>query len=138
MHRRIAAAAGILATALTMSLSMTGTAHAEQYPGDAACNTTGAHGRMHYSNYHGPDATVNITFTLDDTLSDGYGVRLRLVSTDVWGKTHYWPWRTNSKGYGTSSTWSTTASHPNGLFNIGVQVARFNSSGTNINTCTGW
>ncbi|OKJ49755.1 hypothetical protein AMK29_33865 [Streptomyces sp. CB02261] len=123
---------------MTLSVSMTGTAHAAEYTGDASCKTTGAHGEMTYSNYHGPDANVKIHFALDDVQADGYGVRLRLVSTDVWGKTHYWPWRTNTQGYGTRSTWDTTASHPNGLFNIGVQVARANSAGTIVNSCIGW
>ncbi|KQX59493.1 hypothetical protein ASD33_04265 [Streptomyces sp. Root1304] len=117
---------------------MTGAAHAEENTGSASCNTPGAHGDLYYSNYHGPDATVEISFTLDDTLADGYEVRMRLLSTDVWGKVHYWPWRTNAKGSGTRSTWETTASHPNGLFNIGVQVARTNSAGTLVNSCSDW
>ncbi|GHG43948.1 hypothetical protein [Streptomyces zaomyceticus] len=81
---------------------------------------------------------MKIHFVLDDVMADGYGVRLRLVSTDVWGKLHYWPWRTNTKGNGTRSTWDTTASHPNGLFNIGVQVARANSAGAIANSCIDW
>lgn len=59
-----------------LSVSMTGTAHAAEYTGRAACSTTGAHGDMSYSNHHGPDATAKIHFVLDDVLADGYGVRV--------------------------------------------------------------
>ncbi|MGW1253220.1 hypothetical protein [Streptomyces sp. NPDC002535] len=93
---------------------------------------------MSATNWHGPDATIPIKFTLTDTVADGNSVRIRLVSKDVWGKIHYWPWRTHSRGQGTTSTWNTTASHQNGLFDIGIQVARVNSNGTTKNHCTDW
>ncbi|MFF1511485.1 hypothetical protein [Streptomyces sp. NPDC058326] len=75
---------------------------------------------------------------MTDIQADGNSVGVRLLSKDTWGKIHYWPWRKNTQGNGKTSAWDTTASHTNGLFDIGLEVARFNSNGTWRNSCTKW
>ncbi|MFI8371202.1 hypothetical protein [Streptomyces sp. NPDC085466] len=139
MRRKILTTVGVLASALALSVSTAGSASAMRLEvGVNGCGTTGAYGDMSWTNYHGPGATVKLKFTLTDTLGDGNSVRLRLISKDTWGKVHYWPWRLNAQGRNKTSTWNTTASHTNGLFDIGMQVARVNSNGTTRNHCTVW
>ncbi|MFJ5141560.1 hypothetical protein [Streptomyces sp. NPDC088707] len=139
MPKKAMTTAGVLVSALALSLSTAGSAHAaDGFTVVRGCGTTGAYGDMSATNWHGPDATIPIKFTLTDTVGDGNSVRIRLVSKDVWGKIHYWPWRTNSQGQGRTTTWNTTASHQNGLFDIGIQVARVNSDGSTKNHCTDW
>ncbi|MFH9953580.1 hypothetical protein ACH4OX_05075 [Streptomyces roseolus] len=139
MRKNISATAGVLISALTLSVSMGGSANAATgFTAIRGCGTTGAYGDMSATNWHGPDATINIKFTLTDTLADGNSVRIHLVTKDTWGKLHFWPWRTNSQGANKTSTWYTTASHPNGIFDVGIQVARVNSDGTTKNYCTDW
>ncbi|MFJ8664263.1 hypothetical protein [Streptomyces sp. NPDC093600] len=136
MRRNLMTAAGTIAAAFALSVSMSGSAYATV--GTAGCGTTGAYGDMYFSNYHGPAATINIKFSLSDTLADGNSVRLRLVSQDVSGIIRYWSWRTNSQGSGTTSRWETTAADSRGLHKIGLEVARFNSNGTYRNGCFDW
>lgn len=121
---------------------MTGSAQATESAidyGIKGCGTTGAYGDMSWTNYWGPGSTINLKFSVTDTQSDGYGAAVRFLSKDTWGKVHYWTWRKNTQGYGKTSYWETTASHENGLFYIGIQVARINSStGAVISSCTKW
>ncbi|MFB7101340.1 hypothetical protein [Streptomyces hydrogenans] len=139
MTKKIITAAGVLASALALSVSTAGSANAATgFTAIRGCGTTGAYGDMSATNWHGPEATINIKFTLTDTVADGNSVRIRLVSKDTFGRIHYWPWRTNSQGKDKTSTWNTTASHTNGLFDIGIQVARVNSDGSTRNYCTDW
>ncbi|MEU3398812.1 hypothetical protein [Streptomyces filamentosus] len=130
--------AGALAAALALTPAPAGPAHAEVTSGSAGCTTEGARGRMAWTNYHGPGATVGLTFTLTDTRDDRKSVRVRLLSKDTFGRIHQWGWRTNARGKGTTETWRTSASHPNGLFDIAVEVARFDGNGVHRNSCTTW
>ncbi|MEU3687976.1 hypothetical protein [Streptomyces narbonensis] len=63
---------------------------------------------------------------------------MRLISKDTFGRVTYRKWNKNTQGNGRTSTFNTTASHPNGLFDIGIEVARLNSNGTVRNLCTKW
>ncbi|GEB58387.1 hypothetical protein [Streptomyces gardneri] len=141
MRKNIMTAAGVTAAAVTLSLSMSGSAQAAPTALDAGssnCSTTGAYGAMSWTNYWGPGYTINLKFTLTDKLADGNSVAVRLISKDTFGRIHNWKWNKNSQGNGRTSTWNTTASHVNGLFDIGIQVARLNSDGSVKNTCTKW
>ncbi|MEU6928242.1 hypothetical protein AB4225_16960 [Streptomyces sp. 2RAF24] len=138
MRRKLAATAGTLATGLTLVLSAPGSAHAETTSGYVTCTTTGAYGEYFYSNYSGPGATINVQMSLTDTLADGNSVRVRMMSKDVNGAVTYYQWRANAGGANTTKKWTTTASHARGLFDIGIQVARFNSDGTLRNSCAQW
>lgn len=138
MRKNFLTATGVVAAALTLSVATAGSAHASLDSGMSSCNTTGAFGDMAWDNYWGPGYTINLRLTVTDTQADGNGVGVRLLSKDTWGKIHYWPWHKNTKGYGKTGIWDTTASHANGLFDIGIEVARFNSNGTWRNGCTKW
>ncbi|MEU7073072.1 hypothetical protein AB0B30_29790 [Streptomyces narbonensis] len=138
MRKNLMTAAGVAAAALTLSLSTAGSAHAALDDGSSSCSTTGASGKMSWTNYWGPGYTINLKFTLTDTQADGNSVAMRLVSKDTFGRIHYWKWNKNTQGNGKTSTWNTTASHVNGLFDIGLEVVRLGSDGSVRNTCTKW
>lgn len=141
MRKNIATAAGVITASLVFAVSMTGSAQAGESGLDSGimgCGTDGAYGDMSWTNYWGPGSTINLRLSVTDIQSDGYGVGVRFLSKDTWGKIHYWAWHKNSQGYGKTSYWDTTASHTNGLFDIGIQIARFNSDGTVKNYCTKW
>ncbi|MGI5138978.1 MULTISPECIES: hypothetical protein [unclassified Streptomyces] len=73
---------------------------------------------------------------ISDTAADGHHVRMRFVSKQTDGKVHYWAWHKNTGGTGTI-TYNTTASDSRGIFDAGVQVARFEGD-TLLNSCTDW
>ncbi|MFI9744356.1 hypothetical protein [Streptomyces sp. NPDC052494] len=131
-------AAGITAAALTLSLTTAGSAHAALDAGSSSCSTRGASGKMSWTNYWGPGYTINLKFTVTDREADGNSVAVRLISKDTFGRVTSWKWNKNTQGYGKVSTFNTTASHPNGLFDIGIEVARLNSNGTVRDICTKW
>lgn len=140
MRRNLIATTGALTGALALAAAMAVPAQAATSDGDAGivgCGTTGAYGDMPYSNYHGPDAKINVKFSLTDTKADGLHVRIRMISKDVRGAITYWPWRANTLGQNRTREWTTTAQHDRGLFWIGVQVARVDGSRV-VNMCTDW
>ncbi|MFF1839913.1 hypothetical protein ACFVXE_38025 [Streptomyces sp. NPDC058231] len=47
-----------------------------------------------------------------------------------------WPWHKVTTGYATSHAWAGTASYSDGLYNLGLEVARYSGSGTIMNHCT--
>ncbi|MEE1771631.1 hypothetical protein PUR34_26630 [Streptomyces sp. JV185] len=101
------------------------------------CSTAGSSGSIKIENWTGPGATVKLTISLYDTAADGHHSRIRLVSKDTFGKIHNWSWRMNYDGQGNGKTWTTTASHTNGLFELGVNVATFEGD-TMLNACSDW
>lgn len=136
MLKRSLTVAATAVAALSLVALTTSPAHAST-TGYRGCSTTGASGGYAYSNYHGPGATINVSFDLSDTLADGYHARVRFLSKNTHGTTKYWGWRQNLDGAGTTKYWVSTASDTSGLFDIGVQIARFNGS-TLLNSCTDW
>ncbi|WP_406269825.1 hypothetical protein OHT93_17220 [Streptomyces sp. NBC_00191] len=137
MPNRVLAATATVAAALALTVTTSGSAQASIVSGYRGCVTTGASGGYDYSNYHGPDAKVAIKFNLSDTASDGHHVRIRFISKNVNGTIKYWAWRSNLDGAHTTKYWSTTAADSSGLFDIGVQVARFKGN-TVLNACADW
>ncbi|MFD5232298.1 hypothetical protein ACFWJ5_27985 [Streptomyces qaidamensis] len=103
----------------------------------AGCTTTGASGAVKITNWHGPAAKVGLEFNLSDISPDDHHVRIRLVSEQYNGKRVNWPWRKNFGGSGTTENWTSSASDDAGLFEIGVQVARFEGEKL-LNSCTDW
>ncbi len=103
----------------------------------AGCATTGASGAVKITNWYNPGEKVGLSFTLSDIKPDGHHVRIRLVSKQYNDARKNWPWRKNTRGSGRSQTWSSSASDSNGLFEIGVQVARFEGNKL-LNSCTDW
>ncbi|MEU2507884.1 hypothetical protein ABZ621_24660 [Streptomyces sp. NPDC007863] len=139
--RKLTLTAGTTIGALAVAIGASTPAHAATtsgFKGFRSCGTTGAFGDYQFSNWYGPDATINVAFSLTDTASDGNSVRVRMISKNVNGAVTYYQWRSNTSGYGTTSRWTTTASNSMGLFDIGIQVARINSDGSVRNMCTSW
>ncbi|MFD7441539.1 hypothetical protein [Streptomyces sp. NPDC059909] len=123
--------------ALALTVVSSGSAQAAVPTVFRGCSTTGASGGYDANNYYGPDATISLNINLSDTSADGHHVRVRFLSRNVHGTVKYWTWRSNLDGAGTTKNWSTTASDSYGLFDIGVQVARFEGN-TLLNSCTDW
>lgn len=130
------AATGSIIGALLLAAAATSPAHAVD-ASNRACSTTEAAGSIKVENWTGPDATVKIHFKLTNHLTHGHNARIRLVSKETGDKLKTWPWHRNVGGSGTTNTWASTASDDRGLFEIGVQVARF-SGDTFLNSCTDW
>ncbi|MFI0214351.1 hypothetical protein [Streptomyces lydicus] len=91
----------------------------------AFCNTTGGHGDVTAPSYTGSTDSVYVQMGVYDGSADGHTMRIRLVTKDVNGKNTYWPWHANTKGPGKSLEFTTTATNKSGIFDIGIQVARF-------------
>lgn len=137
MTKRILTAAATVAAALALTVTTSSAAQADVVSGTRVCTTAGAVGGYEFSNYHGPDARIAIRFYLSDTSNDGHNVRVRLISKNVRGTIKYWAWHANLDGPGTTKHWNTTASDSSGLFDIGVQIARFRGN-TILNACAKW
>ncbi|MFD6691041.1 hypothetical protein ACFWEV_34880 [Streptomyces bacillaris] len=62
---------------------------------------------------------------------------MRLLSKQRDHTIYYWKWRARTAGPGTSA-WNTTAQDEvNGIYETGVQVARFEGDRM-LNSCTDW
>ncbi|MCC9710494.1 hypothetical protein E4N62_37805 [Streptomyces sp. MNU76] len=61
---------------------------------------------------------------------------MRLLTERADGSIHYWPWRKNTSGVGTI-TFDTTAEDDRGIFEAGVEVARFEKD-KKLNSCIDW
>ncbi|NWF27793.1 hypothetical protein HW130_16230 [Streptomyces sp. PKU-EA00015] len=130
-------ATAALTAAVALTIGTAGPAQADGTSGYHGCSTTGASGGYDFSNYYGPDARVKLSFRLYDTQADGHHVRIRLISKNVHGTIKRWGWRSHTGGSGTSQTWETYAEDSSGLFDIGVEVARFEGN-TMLNQCFDW
>ncbi len=133
MKAKLAAAfTAVAAISLTALATTPAQAYSTRY-----CSTTGAYGSVYVYNWTDPGAKVDLTFYLSDTSADDHHVRIRLVSETSNGARKNWPWRKNLDGKGSNKSWDSTASDDRGLFEIGVQVARFEGD-TLLNSCTVW
>ncbi|MFE6092201.1 hypothetical protein ACFQ7M_09450 [Streptomyces massasporeus] len=133
MNKTVSAALTAAATLVVTAISMS-PAHAEDM---RWCSTTGANGGVTISNWTDPAAKVVLAIGLNDTKADDHHVRIRILSKQHDGKVVHWPWRKNTGGAGNRENWGTTASDERGLFEMGVQVARFEGDKL-LNSCTDW
>ncbi|QFQ98328.1 hypothetical protein F9278_21445 [Streptomyces phaeolivaceus] len=132
--RKSITAAGSIGAALLLTVSMAGSAYADSYRG---CTTTGASGQVRISNWTDPTAKISIHGELTDTKSDDHHARMRLLTQRADGSIHYWPWRKNTGGVGTSTFDTTAEDSDRGIFEAGVEVARFEKD-EKLNSCTDW
>jgi hypothetical protein len=124
---------GVSAAALVLGTAL---------PAEAAtllpsCSTTGANGTIRVDNFNGATSRINLSITVYDSLADGHHVRIRLVTKNSVGTVKNWSWRGNYDGEGTFKTWDTYAEDSSGIFDVGVQVARFEGDSL-LNYCTDW
>lgn len=120
--------------ALVLTVATSGSAQAN--PMQAECSTTGAYGYV-YSDWYGSDTRIDFSMTFTDMLADGHHVRARLVTTDVNNVRKNWPWHYNYGGNNTSVDVNSYATNSSGIFNWGIQVARYEGD-TYLNSCTNW
>ncbi|KAB1988537.1 MULTISPECIES: hypothetical protein [Streptomyces] len=132
--RRTVQLGGTALGALVLTVATSNAAQAN--PMQAECSTTGAYGYV-YSDYYGADTRLDFDMTIYDSLADGHHVRARLITKDVNGVRKNWPWHANTKGYNTSVDLTSYAVNSSGIFDWGVQVARFEGD-TLLNSCTNW
>ncbi|MCX5429994.1 hypothetical protein OHU11_20190 [Streptomyces sp. NBC_00257] len=137
MRRTTLGGAILSAALLTATAANPAQAASSVDPVIRGCSTAGSSGSITIENWTGPGATVKLSINLYDTAADGHHSRIRLVSKDTFGNRHNWPWRMNYDGQGNGKTWKTTASHTNGLFDLGVDVATFEGD-TMQNACSDW
>ncbi|MFE9358512.1 hypothetical protein ACFYPB_31100 [Streptomyces olivaceoviridis] len=110
-------------------------AQAASYSG--SCSTTGASGSVAVSGWSpGGKEIPNVTLKVKDTLADGHHARVRLAASYADGVS-YFPWHANYDGNGTTKEWDTYVSGPGNIFDVGVQVARFEGDDM-LNYCTKW
>ena len=132
--RRIVQLSATALGALILTVATSGSAQANPY--QAECSTTGAWGYV-YSDWYGADTRIDFQMTFMDTLADGHHVRARLVTSDVNGVRKNWPWHYNYGGNGTYVDVNSYATNSSGIFEWGVQVARYEGD-TLLNSCTNW
>jgi hypothetical protein len=133
--RRTAQAAGITLGAALLTLATSNSASA--YPMQAECSTTGAWGYV-YADWYGADDRIDFQMTFMDTLADDHHARARLVTKDVNGVRKNWPWHKDLGGANSGGVdYNSYAINDSGIFDWGVQVARFEGD-TLLNSCTDW
>jgi hypothetical protein len=103
----------------------------------AFCRTTGAVGDILVYNYDSARSSIVLTISVTDTLNDDHHARVRLLTENHAGTVKKWPWRANTDGVQQSKSWNTTATDDSGIFEVGVEVARF-EKGERLNSCTDW
>ncbi|WP_282794800.1 hypothetical protein [Streptomyces sp. CC224B] len=128
-------AVGVCATALALSAFLPTTANAATLT--ASCMTTGANGSVRVPNFHGATERIQVGLTAYDSKADAKQARVRLLTKNASGKITYWSWHAAKGGKGTLKSWKTHAKDDRGIFNVGVQVARFDGSHL-VNSCTDW
>lgn len=134
--RILTSAASVLtAVALTAAFGAT-PAHAVWSEG--GCSTSGGFGGVGVE--HPPGATdyvPEVKLHVGDSKRDGAHMRVRLVTKNHEGTNKYWQWRKLTSGFNNIKGWTTSAREPSGIFNVGVQVARYDGN-TYLNHCSDW
>ncbi|MFD4814786.1 hypothetical protein ACFWNS_40230, partial [Streptomyces sp. NPDC058418] len=83
-------------------------------------------------------AEEKVTLRVTDTSADGHHVRERFLNKGSGGvEVVPWQWRSNTSGANTTKEWDSTAQSTNGIYEVGVEVARFEGD-TLLNSCTDW
>ncbi|MFF4605314.1 hypothetical protein ACFY12_21590 [Streptomyces sp. NPDC001339] len=126
---------GVGAAALVLTAFLPTTANAATL--QPSCGTTGANGNLRVENFGGATDHINVSMTTYDTLADGKNPAIRLLTKNVNGKVKYWAWHVGKGGKGSWGSWKTYAKEDTGIFEVGVQIARFDG-GNLVNSCTDW
>ncbi|MGW2821493.1 hypothetical protein ACWC24_10870 [Streptomyces sp. NPDC001443] len=135
LKRRIALSSCVASSALILGvLSATPASASNVF---VSCSTTGANGDVSVSNFDGATDTIVLSLGARDTSADGHHVRVRLITKNQAGTIKYWAWHANYNGAGSTQSWDTYAHDESGIFDVGVQAARFEGD-TLLNSCTKW
>lgn len=101
------------------------------------CDTTGARGVVAVNDWRNGASSIDVSIAVGDNLADGHHVRVRVLGRAEDGDLITWQWRANYDGNGTSKSWTSTATFSGGIYDMGVQAARFEGD-TLLNSCTDW
>ncbi|KUN07458.1 hypothetical protein AQI95_10550 [Streptomyces yokosukanensis] len=131
-------AAGAGTAGIALAVAVSGSAHAAADPEYAGCTTTGASAIVRDIQLTAsPSGKHDVHFEISDTAKDGRNARVRYLTQMGNGKTRYWNWHANTGGPGTIVVNTTAQDNDNGIFGVGIQVARANGD-TILNSCTDW
>ncbi|MGW1746339.1 hypothetical protein ACWCRD_12110 [Streptomyces sp. NPDC002092] len=125
---------GALVAGLALTLGLAAApAHAADYRYSGECETEGASGSIATSGWHrgvGQRTVPSIKLKVYDWVEDGHHVSIRVVAYYADGSKGYYPWHSNYDGYGTSKEFDTsaTAGGVSGIWDLGIEVARFEGS----------
>ncbi|MFF1837411.1 hypothetical protein ACFVXE_24860 [Streptomyces sp. NPDC058231] len=124
-----AGAAAVLGLAFTPSpASATDSYH-------LSCDTTGATGDLEVQWSNGATSQP-VVFSVSDALSDGHAVEIRIIGRNQVDTPLSWPWHKVTAGWGHGQSWASTATYSGGIYDIGLEVARYSGTGTIMNHCT--
>ncbi|MEW1866547.1 hypothetical protein OG896_20780 [Streptomyces sp. NBC_00669] len=105
---------------------------------EVGCGTTGADGFVYASNWAPGVTKLNVEIELKDTLADGHHVQIRFMSKGPGlATTTLYQWHSVTSGNGTAGDWVSSATDPNGMYDMGVTVARFEGA-DQLNACSVW
>jgi hypothetical protein len=112
----------LLAAAATAGLVMTGAPSASAASQLKSCSTSdgGASGGMQWD--WNSKKSMDVALILADTDKDGAWVRIRLDITTGAGNRYTYGWHELRDGNGSNKTWTTTATHNDGIVSARVQV----------------
>ncbi|MEV7154613.1 hypothetical protein AB0N77_08295 [Streptomyces misionensis] len=137
--RMIGQSFGVLlaATGLTVGAASMSNAASAANTMTASCSTTGASGSSVSVYGSDPWGEVKVTLRVKDTSADGHHVRVRYLTKGDSGLVYKWKWHSNTDGSGATKEWETTAWSTYGIYEKGVEVARFEGD-TLLNSCVDW
>lgn len=137
MKTRITASTtAVLAASAFTLVAGAGSAQAETV--DGGCSTPGGFGSVQVERPGGAVSSLSgILLHVSDSERDGAHMRVRLVTEKADGRNVYYKWRKLTTGYNSHKSWETSARDDNGIFRVGVQIARFRGD-TYLNHCSDW
>ncbi|SMQ17191.1 hypothetical protein SAMN06272771_3576 [Streptomyces sp. Ag82_O1-12] len=129
---------GVGAAAFLLAVAIPGSAQAAADPVYAGCNTTGASGLLRDTQLtESPGGTHAVHFEISDTAADRHHARVRYLTKMGNGKTKSWKWNPNYEGVGTIVVNTSAKDQDNGIFRVGIEVARAEGSSI-LNSCIAW
>ncbi|MER7724936.1 hypothetical protein [Streptomyces sp. NPDC096323] len=134
--RRLARPIAVGAAALSLVLVASNPASAKDMVAD--CGTTGAVADVTIYDFNGATDRIDFHMEIKDSLADGHHARARLLTKTSSGAVVYWKWHSDTNGSGNG--WVTLNSYAiddRGIFDVGIQVARFEGD-TLLNSCKAW
>lgn len=137
MKSRITASATVVLAASALTF-VAGASPAQAETVDGGCSTPGGFGSVQVEAPGGAVSSLSgILLHVSDSARDDAHMRVRLVTEKADGRNVYYKWRKLTTGFNTHKVWETSARDSNGIFHVGVQIARFRGN-TYLNHCSEW
>ncbi|WP_405647064.1 hypothetical protein [Streptomyces sp. NBC_00019] len=120
MRRHIVALLAATATAAALGVAGAPSASAAALLKSCSTSDGGASGGMQWD--WNSKKSMDVALILADTEADSNWVRIRLDITTGEGNRYTYKWRELHDGNGSNKTWTTTATHDDGIVSARVQV----------------